>query len=406
LSQTFPDWHDGSTGRLRRRARFFRREFPVAGRLRLGPRWLRIGLRILLVLLPTVAAGAYYGAIATDLYVSEARFIIRTANKPANLVSGLNALLELAGMSHEQDDEYAVRDFLTSRDALTQLESQLNLRAIYADPKADFLTHYPSLIFGKSEEDFYRYFSERLTVVVNNTTGVTTMRVEAFNAHDSYAISGALLDLGESLVNKLNVRMQQDTVRLAEAEVARAEQRRIENQIAITAFRNHELILDPEKSSAMVVELIGRLAGELATVRTQIAETRGNAPNSPQLQSLQQRASAITQQISLERSRVANSSDGLAEKVAEYERLMLQREFAVRTLAQAVAALETARLEARRQQLYLERVVEPGVPDEAIMPRRWRMILTVFGFNVIGVGVLWLIGAGLREHAASAHAAR
>jgi capsular polysaccharide transport system permease protein len=360
----------------------------------------------MLVLLPTLAAGAYYGAIATNLFVTEARFIIRTANKPANMASGLSALLELAGMSHEQDDAYVVRDFLTSRDALKQLESQLNLRSIYADPKADFLTHYPSLVYGKSEEDFYRYFSQRLTVVVNNTTGVTTMRVESFNALDSYAISRALLDLGENLVNKLNVRMQQDAVRLAEAEVARAEQRRIENQIAITAFRNHELILDPEKSSAMVVELIGRLAGELATARAQIAETRGNSPNSPQLQSLQQRANAITQQIALERSRVANSSDGLADKVAEYERLMLQREFAVRTLAQAVAALETARLEARRQQLYLERVVEPGVADEAIMPRRLRMILTVFGFNIIGAGVLWLIGAGLREHAASAHAAR
>ena len=34
------------------------------------------------------------------------------------------------------------------------------------------------------------------------------------------------------------------------------------------------------------------------------------------------------------------------------------------------------------------------------MPRRWEMVLTIFGFDVIGFGVLWLIGAGLREHAA------
>jgi capsular polysaccharide transport system permease protein len=114
---------------------------------------------------------------------------------------------------------------------------------------------------------------------------------------------------------------------------------------------------------------------------------------------LQQRADAIEHQIDVERGRVGSSSDGLAEKIATYERLMLEREFSIRTLAQAVTALETARIEARRQQIYLERVVEPGRPDEATMPRRWETALTIFGFNVIGGVVLWLIGAGLREHA-------
>ena len=28
------------------------------------------------------------------------------------------------------------------------------------------------------------------------------------------------------------------------------------------------------------------------------------------------------------------------------------------------------------------------------------MVLTVFGFNVLGAGLLWLLGTGLREHAA------
>jgi hypothetical protein len=29
------------------------------------------------------------------------------------------------------------------------------------------------------------------------------------------------------------------------------------------------------------------------------------------------------------------------------------------------------------------------------------MVMTVFGFNVIGIGVIWLLGSGLREHAAA-----
>ena len=225
--------------------------------------------------------------------------------------------------------------------------------------------------------------------------------MEAFRAEDAQRIAQAMLGAGEDLVNRLNTRMQEDAVKVAAAELARAEQRRVANQVAITAFRNRELILDPVSSSTLVVELIGKLASELATVRSQIVETRGNSPNSPQLANLTQRATAIEHQIATERARVSDSSDGLAAKLSEYEKMMLEREFSIRTLSAAEQALEAARTDARRQQLFLERVVEPGLPDEATMPRRWAMVLTVFGYNVIGLVVLWLIGSGLREHAAA-----
>jgi capsular polysaccharide transport system permease protein len=356
----------------------------------------------MIVLLPTLATGVYYGLVASDRYVSEARFVVRTANKPGAAAGGLGALLQLAGLSQTQDDTYAVRDYMTSRDALHELTQKLDLRKMYDDPDADFLARYPSVLFGRSDEEFYRYFQYAVSVVVNTTTGVTTLDVQAFHPKDAYQVAHALLGLGEGLVNRLNQRMQEDAVRVARDEVARTEQRRIAAQIAVEEFRNRELILDPDKNAAIVIKLIGGLAGQLAEVRAQLAETRGNSPNSPQLATLRQRATAIEQQIDLERSRVANSSDALAAKIAEYETLMLQQEFAISTLAQAVSALEMAQVEARRQQLFLERVVEPGVPDDAIMPQRWRTVLTVFGFNVIGLGVLWLIGAGLREHAAHA----
>lgn len=369
-------------------------------RLSLG--WLTVLLRVLLVLSPTLLAAVYYGTIATDLYVSEARFVIRTASKPANMMGGLNALLQMAGLSRSQDDAYAVRDFLMSRDALGQLEKRIDLATIYQRRDVDPLTRYPSLWFPASEEGFYRYFQYRLTVIVNNTTGVATLRAEAFRPEDSLAVAGALLDLGEDLVNRLSTRMQEDAVRVASAEVARAERRRIDAQVALTSFRNRELILDPGKSSAIVVELIGRLSSQLADVRTQISETQANSPNSPQLQTLRQRAAALERQIGLERGRVANSSDGLAEKIATYERLMLEREFSIQSLAQAETTLGMARVDARRQQMFLERVVEPGLPDKAIMPRRWRLVFTIFGFNLIGAGVAWLLLAGLREHAGMA----
>ena len=359
--------------------------------------------RILLVFLPTALFTLYFGFICTPRYVSEARFVIHSASKPAAGLSGLSALLQLAGLSSFQDAAYSVRDFLTSRDALRELEPKVDLLRVYGDSKADFLSRYPSFLYGRSNEDLYRYFQRRISVIVNNTSEMTTLRVEAFHPDDAQAIARTLLDLGEALVNRLNDRVEQDAVRTADDELSRAQEQRVAAQIAVTAFRNRELVLDPGKNAAIVLELIGKLSTELAQTRAQIDETRQASPRSPLLASLTQQASALQQQIDVERDRVTKDSDALADKISAYERLMLEQEFATRALSQAVMALDSARSEARRQQLFLERVVEPDRPDKAMEPQRLRIILTAFGFNVIGAGVLWLIGTGLREHAASGH---
>ena len=373
-----------------------------AGTARADWKRLRLAARIFLALLPTLTAATYFGVVATDRYVSEARFVIRTASKPANLLNGLSTLLQFAGISPAQDDAHAVHDFLTSRDALTQLADQINLREVYNPPGADFVARYPSIFYGPSNEELYHYFQRMLTVVVDHNSGLTTLRIQAFRATDAQRLTRTLLDLGEGLVNRLNVRIQTDALRIATAEMTRAQERRVASQLAITAFRDRERTLDPGTISAIVVELIGQLSAQLSEVNMQIVETTGNSPHSPQLQTLRQRAAAIDRQIGLERARVASTSDRLASQVAEYERLMLERDFSIRMLEQTVTGLEAARIEARRQQLFLERVVEPGLPDAAMEPRRWRTICVVFGFNVIGLAVLWLIGTGFREHASAA----
>lgn len=357
-------------------------------------------LRVVLVLLPTIVSASYYGLIASDRYVSEARFVIHTASKPAGLLGGLSALLQLAGLERSQDDAYAVRDYISSRDAMAALAQRVDLRGAYGLPGADFLARYPSPLYGSSDEEFYRYFQTMLTAYVNNTSGLTILRVEAFRAQDAHQIALGLLELSEALVNRLNDRIQQDSLALARAELARAEERKIATAVAITAFRNKEVMLDPNKETTALIGLIGQLAAQRAQARMLLDETRANSPGSPQLQSQQQRISAIERQIDEQRMKITGDASGLAEKIAQYERLELEDQFALRALAQATASLEAARLEARRQQLFLERVVEPGVPDQAMMPQRWRMVGTVFGFNVLGALVLFLLISGAKEHAA------
>lgn len=371
----------------------------LASQLRLWWRRLVVLLKVAVVLSPTLLSVVYYGFVATGRYVSEARFVIHTASKATGSLGGLSAILQMIGLSRSQDDAYSVRDYLTSRNAVAELRQKVDLNAIYNRRNVDPISRFPSVIFENTEEGFYRYFQHAISVYVNTTSGLTVLQAEAFRPEDAELIASRLLEQGEALINRLNERALQDAVHVAQDEVSRAETRRVAAQLALTDFRTKALMLDPTHNATMLVGLIGHLSEQLAAAKADLAETMANSRDSPQLASMRQRIEALSQQIDKQTAQISSGSDGLADKIAQYETLTLQEQFAIRALDQAIAGLENARTEARRQQLFLERVVDPVVADEPMEPRRLETILSVLGFNIIGAGIVWLIASGLREHA-------
>jgi capsular polysaccharide transport system permease protein len=384
------------------------REFPALSDYNIIPvtrwsAWHRVYRSALLVILflPTVVATIYFGLMAAPRYVAEAKFIVRTAAKASGGIS-LTSLLQITGLSRSQDDVFSVLDFMTSRDAIAQLLEKLPLEDMYHFKDGDFVARYPSIFFGETREQFYKYFQWMISVSYSNNTGISTLQVQAFRPDDAHNIADALLSLSEQLVNTMNQRIYEDAIRVSADQVALSEKRLIGAQITLTDFRNRELMIDPASSSAVVSDVVKRLSNNLAETQTQINEMKASSPSNPQLASLQRRANALIAQIAQERTRFSNSSDGLANKIADFERLSLEREFAKQSLTTSASALEAARAEARRKQLYLERVVEPNLPDYANAPASSRWIATVCGSNLLGILVLWLFFTGIREHAAAA----
>ena len=371
---------------------FGARAVAVVGRL-----WNRPALRWGLLFLPTLLAVFYYFAIASDQYESEARFVVRSAARPET-TGGLAFLLQL-GLGRSQDDSFIVQDFMTSRDAIDQLRAKLPLDSIFGREEADFLARYPSILYGAHAERFYLYFQRMVSVILADKSGISTLTVRAFRAADAHEVAEALLVLGENLVNRINQRLLADAVGSSQGELRAAQQRLIDAQTALTEFRNRELIVDPTKSAVALAELIGGLSAELGATQAQITEMLSGTSSSPQLIGLRRKAVALEQQIAQERGRIASGSDDLAGRIATYERLSLEREFANRMVSSAEAELVRARAEGTRQLLYLERVIEPHVADYPTQPKRLRSVLTVLAANALLVLVGWLIVSGVREHA-------
>lgn len=359
------------------------------------PLWLRRRAWLILFL-PTLLSAIYFFFMASGQYESEARFVVRSAQRPDSL-GGLSFLVQL-GLQRSQDDSFIVQDFMTSRDVVRELQQRLPLRGMYRTDALDIIAGYPSLFYGPREERFYKYFQTMVSVVHTDRTGISTLKVRAFSAENAKEIADTLLQLGEGLVNRLNERLLRDAVGRAEAEVTEAQNRVIAAQATLTTFRNKELLIDPTRNAVALAELIAKLSTELATTRAQISEAKMNSSTGPQLPVLERKAIALDEQIASERARVARSSDGLAERIATYERLTLEREFANKMLSTNEGDLVRAKAEAAKQLLYLERVVEPNLADYPTQPKRWRSVLTMLVANLLFMLIMWLIFTGIREH--------
>lgn len=365
-----------------------------SGQPRFNLRQLPVGL-LLIVVLPTLIAAIYYLIFASPRYVSEARFIVRAPSR--SQPSSLGVALQGVGISSTQTDSFAVHEYIRSRGAVSELMSKMNLRRAYGQSGQDPFSRVPRPWKSGSADDFYEDFRDYVVVGYDATTGISTLRVQAFKPDDARNIAENLLSGGERLVNRLNERSRLDAVQEGQRAVEDAQLRLASSQAQLTAFRNREQFVDPVRSAVVSTELIGELSVTLVTMRAERAQIAAAAPQSPQLPIIDGKIRAFEAQIEAERRRIVGDADSLAPKIGTYESLVLNRELADRALAAATVALDTARLDARRQQLYLERVVEPSQPSEPSQPKRLLAILAVFATTLLIYGGAWLIWAGLRE---------
>jgi capsular polysaccharide transport system permease protein len=348
---------------------------------------------------PTLIAGVYFFAIASDLYVSEVKFIVRGPAKPS--VSTITAMLGSTAPG-ANEDTFAVHEFLMSRDAVRKLEHADDLRAVFSRPEGDLITRFPGMFFWRKDfEALYHTYSHFVSVELDGSTGVSTLTVKAYRPEDAQNVARELLAYSEQLVNELNDRSRRDTVGSFEREVTLDQQRLAEIQTQLTAYRLKEKMLDPKTAATGPLALLAQLQGQLASSQGQLAEAIKNSPNSPQIPLVKTRIASLEKLIADERAKITGDTNSVAATLTEYERLDLQRQLVERMLASAVASLESARLEAQRQQLYLETIAQPNLPDYPLYPRRLASFAAAVTTCLLGYGIAWILVAGIREHASA-----
>lgn len=346
--------------------------------------------------IPVAWSIVFYSMVATDRYVSEARFIVRGVN--SQQIGGLSVLLRTFGIARSNDDSYAIHDYMASRDALNDLQKTIDIRAVFSIPEADYLTRFGTLLTGDSEEALYQYYLRRVKVLEDIESGITTLTVSAYSPEEARAIATRLLELSEERVNDMNTRARQDALRFAQQTLEEAGDELVRSQVELTRFRNAELLINPELAAAGNFEVITSLSQELVQHQVRLQQMVTASPSNPNISSMRERVRSLEQQITLERAKLAGADDAIATKLGQYEELFQRRAIADKAYEVAVNSLDQARQEAARKQIYLESVVRPNHPDESTEPQRGRSILTVSLLCLTVFVMLYMLVVGSREH--------
>jgi capsular polysaccharide transport system permease protein len=122
-------------------------------------------------------------------------------------------------------------------------------------------------------------------------------------------------------------------------------------------------------------------------------------PDSARFQELANRVKSIQAQIDSQKARLTGPDGAMAPVLVEYQKLMLEQQFADQDYNAALTSLESARLDAEKQHLFLVRVVEPNHPEDSTYPKSFLTVVSLLLGLTVAYCIGWLIFTGFREHA-------
>lgn len=374
---------------------------------RAGAKLMRIGMIVLFVVIvamPNAVVAVYYGLIASDQYVSEAKFTVSSGAIP--VMDKLGSVTGVPPILIVQDTQ-VVTSYINSRPMVEQLDNMVRLHDLYGSSAIDWWSRFHK---GKPIEKFTDYWEKMCEVTISFPSGIVTLEVRAFSPNDAKRIADAVVAQSEHLINALNDRMRNDTVLAAERDMKRAAQHLAQARIQMEFERNAEGLIDVGQTGAAITNLISGLESDLLKAQQEYqSELRYVTADAPQMRVLNSRITAMQSQLELLKGQLTTQTDrtvsatadkALSGKMTTFAELDLNERIAEKRYSLATAAVEAARMMSERKMLYLHEIVAPALPQDAEYPKRWLDV----GMTLLASLIAWGTAVGatnfVRNHMA------
>ena len=303
---------------------------------------------------PVALAAVYYFLIAADQYVAEFRFALRAVEPVRAEIGGLfqgNVAPSPVGV-----DSYAVVQYLGSRDVIDELGKNARLaRDVFTagsrlagsaaaagiDRGAGQVLEKPGRRVLRHHQRDDRRSGPRLHARRRAATGAGDPRLgrAAWSTICRRGRGATPCAIRKGRCAAPNGGSRATLARLRE-------------------FRDREGIIDPRKTADATQALAGRIRDEIVRTETELSTVkhymRADAPSvrmlEARIQSLQSQLRSVESEVTdTEKSR----SEVLSRVMGSYERLESERNFAEKAYQHALEALDRARMNADRQQVYI-----------------------------------------------------
>lgn len=353
--------------------------------------WVPV-LFVICFVLPALAGAIYYGLIASDRYVTEARFAIRPAIGSAEKATP-DSVGTNAGVPQQMiaQDTLITYSYILSRPMVETIEKQLPVREWFSRDNIDFLSRFDA---DKPIEKFIKYWKQRVEVDVESSSGIMSLWVEAFDPDESLAISKAVLKEAERMVNELSMTARNDALAESDRELKLADERLRKVSLAVRDLRNREGVLDAQKSNEANLKVISELRANRINLAVQLAiGQRDLGPESRRIMDLKQQIRDIDENVArIEKASATQDPEQkrvLSEALTRFEALENERKNATKYYELVLAAHERARIVAARQIEFFSPIVQPVRAESSTQPRR--LLMT----SLIAAGAALLFAAAL-----------
>jgi capsular polysaccharide transport system permease protein len=348
-------------------------------------------------LLACVLISVYWGFIASDRYVSEARVIIQRTDFAGSQSMDFSSLL--AGSSGvNRTDQMLLRDHLLSVDMLNKLDAKLNLRAHYSNRKYDLLSRMWSE--KTPQEWFHKHYLSRVSVEFDDYAGVLVIKAQGYEPKMAHAITAMLVEEGERTMNAMAHELAREQVSFVEKQVALLAERFQSARQQVLAYQNKKGLVSPQATAESLVGVINRLETQRTELQARRSVLLGYlAPQAPGIVELDLQLAAVEKQVAQEQARLtAPKGDTLNSTVEEYQRLEMAAMFAQDVYKTALVALEKGRVEATRTIKKMSVLQQATVPEYALQPARLYNIVVSILVTLLFAGIVHLLAAIVRDH--------
>jgi len=359
-------------------------------------RWRGI---ILFVALPLIVVSAYYFFWVSERYVSSTQLIVKDSGSSQVASPALGFLVP--GVGTDNQDAFLVVNYIQSLDMALYLDEQLKLAQYYQSDHHDVFSR---LAVDATQEDYLEYYRSHIGVGHDETTGIITIEMQAFDPTFAQLLVETVTQKSEDFVNAVSNQLADKQVAFVKTEVELAQGKLRSTKQEILDFQNSNNVVSPEELTKGISSIIQGLEARLAEQRANLtaAKTYLNTDSS-QIVSMMAEIGALEKQIEMEKVRLVGIGEEEGEQRlntlgAHFQNLELDLQFATDAYAASLKALEAARMEASGKLKHLMVVTQPSMAEKAEYPHKLYNLASLAIILLMLYGIVKMLVASIRDH--------